>query len=164
MQQVGTGGGDLEAGEPIASAPPGPEAALPLSRGALRYPRRPIAPCYCSRRSPHSALPKVSRWCAASTPERFWPKLETLGELAGLGLIRSSLIGHRYTADSDIFEAIGLKRARTMLSFDPRRAGAPRELPWVEQASIERVFPDRLEVRITERTPLAVWSRGERSF
>jgi cell division protein FtsQ len=92
-------------------------------------------------------------------------KLESWAQLAGLGLDQVTLIGHRYTADKDIFEAIGLKRARTMLSFDPAAAQARlAELPWVEQASLERVFPDRLEVRVTERTPVAVWSHGEQSF
>jgi cell division protein FtsQ len=92
-------------------------------------------------------------------------KLETWAQLAGLGLDQVTLIGHRYTADTDIFEAIGLKRARTMLSFDPAAAQARlAELPWIQQASLERVFPDRLEVRVTERTPVAVWGRGERSF
>jgi cell division protein FtsQ len=92
-------------------------------------------------------------------------KLETWAQLAGLGLDQVTLIGNRYTADTDIFEAIGLKRARTMLSFDPAAAQARlAELPWIQQASLERVFPDRLEVRVTERTPMAVWSRGERSF
>jgi cell division protein FtsQ len=92
-------------------------------------------------------------------------KLETWAQLAGVGLDQVALIGHRYTADTDIFEAIGLKRARTMLSFDPAAAQARlAELPWIQQASLERVFPDRLEVRVTERTPVAVWSRGERSF
>jgi cell division protein FtsQ len=92
-------------------------------------------------------------------------KLETWAQLAGLGLDQVTLIGHRYTADKDIFEAIALKRARTMLSFDPAAAQARlAELPWIQQASLERVFPDRLEVRVMERTPVAVWSRGERSF
>ena len=92
-------------------------------------------------------------------------KLETWAQLAGVGLDQVALIGHRYTADTDIFEAIGLKRARTMLSFDPAAAQARlAELPWIQQASLERVFPDRLEVRVTERAPVAVWSRGERSF
>ena len=92
-------------------------------------------------------------------------KLESWAQLAGLGLDQVTLVGHRYTADKDIFEAIGLKRARTMLSFDPAAAQARlAELPWIEQVSLERVFPDRLEVRVTERTPVAVWSRGEQNF
>ena len=41
-----------------------------------------------------------------------------------------------------------------MLSFDSRAAQDRIErLPWVERASIERVLPDRLEVRVSERSP-----------
>jgi len=91
-------------------------------------------------------------------------RLERWGELAGLGLDQVALIGHRYTADRDIFEAIDLKRSRTLLTFDSQRAQARvLELPWIAEASIERIFPDRLEVRVSERTPVAVWTRGERS-
>jgi len=101
----------------------------------------------------------------SDTGARLFAKLEIWAQLAGLGVDQVALIGHRYTADKDIFEALDLKRARTMLSFDPQRARARlAELPWIDEASIERVFPDRLEVRIRERTPVAVWSRGERSF
>src|SRR5262245_27041932 len=91
--------------------------------------------------------------------------LETWVQRAGLGLDQVALIGHRYTAHTEIFEALELSRARTMLSFDPQRARSRlAELPWIDAASIERVFPDRLEVRIRERTPVAVWRRAERSF
>ena len=50
-------------------------------------------------------------------------------------------------------------------SFDSRAAQDRIErLPWVERASIERVLPDRLEVRVTERSPYAVWHLGNRRF
>ena len=52
-----------------------------------------------------------------------------------------------------------------MLSFDSRAAQDRIErLPWVERASIERVLPDRLEVRVSERSPSAVWRLGDRNF
>ena len=52
-----------------------------------------------------------------------------------------------------------------MLSFDSRAAQDRIErLPWVERASIERVLPDRLEVRVSERSPVAVWRLGDRNF
>jgi cell division protein FtsQ len=91
-------------------------------------------------------------------------QVETWAQRAGLGLDQVVLIGHRYTTDTDIFEALALKRSRTMLTFDSQSAQVRlAELPWIARASIERVFPDRLEVRVTERTPVAVWARGERS-
>jgi cell division protein FtsQ len=92
-------------------------------------------------------------------------EIERIIELAGFGLTQVSLTGHRYTLDSDVFDAIGLKTARTLLSFDSRAAqDRIEQLPWVERASIERVLPDRLEVRISERSPFAVWHLGNRSF
>ena len=43
--------------------------------------------------------------------------LEKWAQLAGLSLDQVVLIGHRYTSDSDIFEAINLRRSRTMLTL-----------------------------------------------
>ena len=87
-------------------------------------------------------------------------------ELAGYGLTQVSLTGHRLTPDSDIFDAIDLASAPTMLSFDSRatRKRESRPCPGSSKASIERVFPDRLEVHITERTPFAVWRLGGRHY
>ncbi len=92
-------------------------------------------------------------------------EIERIIELAGFGLTQVSLTGHRYTLDSDVFDAVGLQAAHTMLSFDSRAAQDRIErLPWVERASIERVLPDRLEVRVSERSPYAVWQLGNRNF
>jgi cell division protein FtsQ len=92
-------------------------------------------------------------------------EIERLIELAGFGLTQVSVTGHRYTLDSDIFDAIDLANAHTMLAFDTRAAQDRIErLPWVERASIERVLPDRLEVRIFERSPSALWRRNGRTF
>lgn len=92
-------------------------------------------------------------------------EIENMIDLAGYGLTQVSLTGHRLTPDGDVFDAIDLAGAPTMLSFDSRAAQARIEaLSWVERASIERVFPDRLEVRITERMPFAVWRLGSRHY
>jgi cell division protein FtsQ len=92
-------------------------------------------------------------------------EIEHMIELAGYGLTQVSLTGHRLTPDSDIFDAIDLASAPTMLSFDSRATRKRIEaLSWVEKASIERVFPDRLEVHIVERTPFAIWRLGERHY
>ncbi|MBO0765158.1 MAG: FtsQ-type POTRA domain-containing protein [Hyphomicrobiaceae bacterium] len=91
--------------------------------------------------------------------------IEHAAELAGLGLQQVSVSGHRFTADTDIYAALDLDNARTLLSFD---AGAARarieELPWIKRASIERIVPDRIDVRVTERVPYVVWHDGERSW
>jgi cell division protein FtsQ len=98
-------------------------------------------------------------------PVPILPEIERLAEVAGLDLRQVSVTGHRFTPDGDIFDAVDLAHARTMLSFDSRAARQRIErLPWVERASIERIFPDRLEVRIVERAPFAVWQVESRTF
>jgi cell division protein FtsQ len=91
-------------------------------------------------------------------------ELERMLDQAGYGLTQIVLTGHRLTPDSDVFDAIDLGSTPTLLSFDSRAAQARVErLSWVERASIERVFPDRLEVHITERVPFAIWRLGSRT-
>lgn len=95
----------------------------------------------------------------------FVAEIERWLELVGLDLQQVSLSGYRFTPDGDIFDAIDLVSARTLLTFDSRAAQERIErLPWVERASIERVLPDRLEVRIAERSAFAVWTLGPRQF
>jgi cell division protein FtsQ len=86
-------------------------------------------------------------------------------ELAGFGLSQVSVTGHRFTSDTDIYAALDLDGARTLLTFDAAAARARIErLPWIRRASIERVVPDRMEIRVTERAPFAVWRSGERNW
>jgi cell division protein FtsQ len=176
---VDGGGGELQQVGPVAeiwrraSPSPTPRPVLKLAPAfARRLPARGLARARQARRFiPVFAtllallLTAGVKLARSETGARLFAKLEIWAQLAGLGLDQVALLGHRYTADKDIFEALELRRARTMLSFDPQRARSRlAELPWIDEASIERVFPDRLEVRIRERTPIAVWSRGERSF
>lgn len=91
------------------------------------------------------------------------PDLDTITTALGFGLEQATLTGQRYTSDSDVFDALQLGRAHSLLRFD---AVAARErverLPWVASVSITRVFPGRVDVHITERTPFALWQQGDR--
>lgn len=91
--------------------------------------------------------------------------LDRLVLAAGFGIEQVGLTGHRFTPDRAIFDALDLANVRSMLRFD---ALAVRErverLPWIASATVTRVFPDRLEVRVHERTPFALWQRGEREY
>jgi cell division protein FtsQ len=98
-------------------------------------------------------------------PRPLLAEIEQLVEIAGFGLHQVAVTGHRFTFDGDIFDAVDLAHARTMLGFDTRAAKERIErLPWVERASIERIIPDRLEVHIVERAPFAVWQLGQQTF
>ena len=93
------------------------------------------------------------------------PDPDAIARVAGLGIDQVSLTGHRFTADGELFDALDLANVRSMASLD---AGAVRRrlerLPWIKTAELRRVFPDRLDVRITERKPSALWARGGRNY
>ena len=98
-------------------------------------------------------------------PAPILPELERLMEAAGLGLQQVAVSGYRFTPDRDIFDALDLDEARTLLTFDSRAAKERIErLPWIERASIERIIPDRLEVHVVERMPFAMWRAEGRTF
>jgi cell division protein FtsQ len=83
----------------------------------------------------------------------------------GLRIDQVALKGQRFTPDSDIFDAIGLADAGTLLSFDASGARERIEqLPWVANARISRVYPGTLDIRIAERKPAALWRSGGTDF
>ena len=50
------------------------------------------------------------------------------------------------------------------MTFDGAAARARIEaLPWIETASISRVYPGSLDIRVTERKAAALWMKGERA-
>jgi len=84
------------------------------------------------------------------------------GAMAGAGFTVQSvaLEGRNETAQREIARMLGIKRGDLMLYVDVDEARARIEaLPWVKSAEVRRVWPDRIVVRIVERTPVAVWQR-----
>jgi len=67
----------------------------------------------------------------------------------------------RYVAERPLQQAL---QATVKGSFFSTELEAVRErvetVPWVRHASVRRVWPDRLEVRIEEHRPLALWHDG----
>lgn len=93
------------------------------------------------------------------------PDMERVLSWSGLRIDQVGLSGQRFTADADVFGAIDPASAGSLLTFDAGEARARVEnLPWVSTASISRVYPGALDVRITERQPSAVWNNDGRDY
>jgi cell division protein FtsQ len=87
--------------------------------------------------------------------------LEQLAISVGFGIDEAVVTGQRSTLDRDVFDALDLGNVQSMLRFDSAAARARIErLPWVLSATVNRVFPSRIEVAIIEREPSAVWIVG----
>lgn len=105
-----------------------------------------------------------ARVSGATSVARGLATLDTLLVHAGFGIDQISVAGHRFTLDGDILDALKLAGARTWRSFDADAARTRIEqLPWIATASLTRVYPGQLEVRISERKAFAVWQHGHRA-
>lgn len=90
---------------------------------------------------------------------------DRLAELAGFGVQQVFLAGHRMTSDRDIFDALDLTHSRSLLRFDGNAARERIEdLPWIKTAAITRIFPDSINIEVTEREPMAVWHNAGRDM
>lgn len=95
-------------------------------------------------------------------PGSTWMKIP--GKLAGVvGLaaedIRISGLEHHDPAI--ILGAIGVRPGGTLVGFDAAQARIRLEsMDWVESASVQRLFPNQLEIDISERQPFAVWQHN----
>jgi cell division protein FtsQ len=68
--------------------------------------------------------------------------------------------GRRETPRDDIMAALSVARGTPLLTVDPEAVRARIEaLPWVKTAVVERHLPDTIFVRLTERTPVALWQK-----
>lgn len=89
--------------------------------------------------------------------------IDRMAAAVGLGLTEIRVTGHRQTDDRDVFEALKLANVHSLFGFD---AAAARErieqLPWVRSATIQRSFPDAVNVTVAERLPFAIWDNAGR--
>jgi len=86
---------------------------------------------------------------------------ERLGNAtASLGLrVRDIVIeGRQKTPDALLRAALGVDRGDPILTFSLADARARLEtINWVQSATVERLLPGTILVRLTERSPFAVW-------
>jgi cell division protein FtsQ len=92
---------------------------------------------------------------------------DTQARIAALGAdlnltVASVQVEGRERADRQaLLAALGVTRGTPILSLDLDAAKARLEnVPWIRSASVERLLPDTLRVRVVERTPLALWQHG----
>ncbi|MEO5336965.1 MAG: FtsQ-type POTRA domain-containing protein [Magnetospirillum sp. WYHS-4] len=68
------------------------------------------------------------------------------------------VVGRQETSPQALLAAVGIGYDNPILDFDAKAAKHRVEaLPWVQSATVERVLPDTVVVRVQERQPLAIW-------
>ena len=80
---------------------------------------------------------------------------------AGFAVEEIELSGNDHTSVDAIFAALDLNGPRSLVAIDPAEARAAlKALPWVEGARIAKIYPSKLVVEVSERSPFAVWQTG----
>lgn len=78
--------------------------------------------------------------------------------MVGLAANDITVTGLHRQSRAAVLAAIGVEQGGSLIGFDAGRArDALARLDWVAEASVLRLFPNRLHVEVTERVPFALW-------
>ncbi len=87
---------------------------------------------------------------------------DALLSAAGFGIEAVKLSGQREINEFQILEALEIHDGSSLALFD---ASGARErlnrIAWVKNASVMKLYPSTLQIKIEERVPYALWQRGD---
>lgn len=82
-----------------------------------------------------------------------------------LSLQNVSIEGHNRTTAEEVNQVLNLARGMDILDVDLSVVqNQIAELPWVDSVSVERHLPETIYIRITEKTPIAIWQHNKTYF
>jgi cell division protein FtsQ len=86
---------------------------------------------------------------------------DTAANAAGMRIATVSLSGQRQVSREEIFAAAGVTDHSSLLFLDVAAARAKLEaMPWIAEATVRKLYPDRLQITVAEREPFALWQRS----
>jgi cell division protein FtsQ len=77
---------------------------------------------------------------------------------AGFHIAAVSLSGEKQVNRAEIFAAAGVTERASLLFLDVDAARARlKAIPWIADATVRKLYPDRLQITVTERDAFALW-------
>jgi len=87
--------------------------------------------------------------------------VKTVTAHSGFAVYEIKIVGHRETSEIDILGQLDLDGWTSMIGFDAEAARKDiMRLPWVGSATVRKIYPDTVEVKLEEREPFAIWQHG----
>ncbi|MBL8706179.1 MAG: FtsQ-type POTRA domain-containing protein, partial [Rhodospirillales bacterium] len=100
---------------------------------------------------------------AQQTIERVETAFVTFTGTVGLVVDDVLVEGRVETKARDVLAALQIQRGMPVLALNPAAAKERLEqIPWVQEASVERRLPGVVHVRLVERVPMALWQHDGR--
>jgi cell division protein FtsQ len=88
---------------------------------------------------------------------------DTAANAAGFNITGVALAGHKHLTREEIFAIAGVTGHSSLLFLDVADARARLKTnPWIADATVQKLYPDRLQITITEREAFALWQKGGR--
>jgi cell division protein FtsQ len=88
-----------------------------------------------------------------------------LGSALGMPVAAVALSGQRQLSRDDVLASAGVNPHTSLLFFDVEAARARlKNNPWIAEASVQTLYPDRLQIGVTERAAFALWQHDGRVF
>lgn len=90
--------------------------------------------------------------------EAFSDARDAAANTAGFRLAAVSLSGENHVSRREIFAAAGVTDRASLLFLDVDAARARlKAIPWIADAAVRKLYPDRLQITVTERDAFALW-------
>ena len=92
-----------------------------------------------------------------------WPQfLQTMTAYSGFAVTDVRISGNGETSDIDVLERLDLNGWTSLVGLDVDAArDQVASLPWVQSATVRKVYPDAIEISVVEKTPFAIWQYGK---
>ncbi len=85
---------------------------------------------------------------------------DAVANAAGFAIHSVSLSGRKQLGERDILAAAGVNPRASLLFLDVEAARAQLKTnPWIADAEVRKLYPDRLSITIEEREPFALWQK-----
>lgn len=82
--------------------------------------------------------------------------------VVGMAAEDITITGLEHHEPEMLLTAIGVQPGGSLIGFDAVQARHILEnLDWIENAKVQRLFPNQLAIEVREREPFAIWQRGQ---
>src|SRR5437588_8367872 len=88
---------------------------------------------------------------------------DSVANAAGFRIVSLALTGHKHMSREEVLAIAGVSGRRSLLFLDVEAAREKLKAhPWVADATVLKLYPDTLQIGITEREPFALWQKEGR--
>ena len=96
----------------------------------------------------------------SNIPHHVWRGAENLTARMGFAVHDGMVVGRAQVDRNELMQQLAVQKGDPMIGFNLRDASVRlKTITWINEARIEKRWPNKIIVQLTERVPLALWQR-----